>query len=86
MPNDARDMMGKAEDVMSQISRLRDQVETLMRDKVAPAMGDAASRAQDAAEVMRTRSDALAGAVRSQPLIAIGIAAVVGFFLGRVGR
>jgi ElaB/YqjD/DUF883 family membrane-anchored ribosome-binding protein len=75
---------------MAQIIRLREQVETLMRDRVTPAMGEAAERveaaAHDAADVMRGRADALAGAVRGQPLAAICIAAVIGFLLGRVGR
>jgi len=82
--------MGRAEDAMAQITRLREQVETLMRDRVSPAMGEAAERveaaAHDAADVMRGRANVLAGAVRSQPLAAIGIAAVVGFLLGRIGR
>jgi len=75
---------------MAQIIRLREQVETLMRDRVAPVMGDAAERveaaAHDAADVMRGRADALAGVVRSQPLAAICIAAAIGFLLGRAGR
>jgi ElaB/YqjD/DUF883 family membrane-anchored ribosome-binding protein len=90
MPDNARDAMGRAEDAMAQITRLREQVETLMRDRVSPAMGEAAERveaaAHDAAYVMRVRANVLAGAVRSQPLAAIGIAAVVGFLLGRIGR
>jgi len=90
MPDNARDAMGRAEDAMAQITRLREQVETLMRDRVSPAMGEAAERveaaAHDSADVMRGRANVLAGAVRSQPLAAIGIAAVVGFLLGRIGR
>jgi ElaB/YqjD/DUF883 family membrane-anchored ribosome-binding protein len=75
---------------MSQIHRLREQVETLMRDRVSPAVGEAAVRvgaaAHDAADEVRGRADALAGAVRGQPLVAICIAITVGFLLGRVGR
>jgi ElaB/YqjD/DUF883 family membrane-anchored ribosome-binding protein len=75
---------------MAQIVRLREQVETLMRERVSPMMGEAAERvdaaAHDAADVMRGRADALAGVVRGQPLAAICIAAVVGFLLGRAGR
>jgi ElaB/YqjD/DUF883 family membrane-anchored ribosome-binding protein len=85
-----KNLSGQADDAISQIARLRDQVETLMRDKVTPAVGDAATRAQaaagDAADLMRDRADALGGAVRQQPLAAILIAAVVGFLLGRIGR
>jgi ElaB/YqjD/DUF883 family membrane-anchored ribosome-binding protein len=90
VPTSIKNVSEQAEDAMSQIARLRDQVETLMRDKVAPAMGDAADRveeaAHDAADAMRGRASALSGLVRSQPLAAICIAAVVGFLLGRTGR
>jgi ElaB/YqjD/DUF883 family membrane-anchored ribosome-binding protein len=90
MSDNARDAMGRAEDAMAQITRLREQVETLMRDRVSPMISDAAERAEaaahDAADVMRGRAEALSGAVRSQPLAAICIAAVVGFLLGRAGR
>jgi ElaB/YqjD/DUF883 family membrane-anchored ribosome-binding protein len=87
MPKDATD---KAEDADAQIARLREQVETLMREKVAPAVEDAAERAEevarDAAEILRARADALAGLVRQQPLTALCVAAVIGFLLGRTGR
>ena len=49
MPDNARDATGRAEDAMAQIIRLREQVETLMRDRVAPAMGEAAERVEAAA-------------------------------------
>ena len=75
---------------MAQISRLREQVETLMREKVAPASDAATERvgaaAQEAADTVRDRAEVLAGAVRGQPLAAILIAAAVGFLLGRAGR
>lgn len=84
MPNDARDV---TEDAMAQIARLRQQVETLMRDRVTPAVEDAAERAgaavHDAATAMHGRAEALAGLVRQQPLTAICIAAAVGFLFGR---
>lgn len=90
MSDNVRDTLGRAEDAMAQIVRLREQVEALMRDRVSPAVGEAAVRAgaaaHDAADAVRGRADVLAGAVRSQPLAAIGIAAIIGFFLGRVGR
>jgi ElaB/YqjD/DUF883 family membrane-anchored ribosome-binding protein len=85
-----KNVSGYTDDAMSQIARLREQVENLMRDKVNPAMGDAATRARaaagDAADILSDRADALGGAVRQQPLAAIAIAAVVGFLLGRIGR
>ena len=91
MPTQIRDHAADmADDAMAQIARLREQVETLMREKVAPAMGEAGERAEaaarDAADALRGRADALAGVVRQQPLAAICAAAVVGFLLGRAGR
>ncbi len=90
MPFQTKDVTDRAEDAMEQIARLRAQVETLMRERVTPAVGDAAERmgaaANDAADVVRDRADALAGAVRGKPLAAICVAAVIGFLLGRAGR
>ena len=90
MTSTMKDAYDKAEDAMDQISRLRAQVETLMREKAVPAMGAAAERvegaAHDAADVMRGKADALAGVVRDKPLMAIGIAIALGFLFGRAGR
>jgi ElaB/YqjD/DUF883 family membrane-anchored ribosome-binding protein len=94
MPTPIRNAADHAEDVtddaMSQIARLREQVETLMRDTVRPAVGEAAERAEavahEAADALRGRADALAGVIREQPLTAICIAAILGFVLGRAGR
>ena len=85
------DTINKAtEDAASQISRLRYQVETLMRDRVTPAVSDAAGRAQsamnDAAGMVRDQADAVSGKVRDQPLIAVLVAAGIGFVLGRAMR
>jgi ElaB/YqjD/DUF883 family membrane-anchored ribosome-binding protein len=80
----------RADDAVGQIARLREQVETLMRDKVAPAVGTATERvgaaAQDAGDAMRVRADALAGQVRERPLTSVVIAAALGYLLGRTGR
>ena len=85
-----KNIADEADDAMAQIARLRAQVETLVHDKVVPAMEDAAERmeaaAHDAADVMRGRAEVLAGAVRGKPLAAILIAAAVGFLVGRMGR
>jgi ElaB/YqjD/DUF883 family membrane-anchored ribosome-binding protein len=79
----------KVEDAMTQIARLRDQVETLMRDKATPIMAAARridGATHDAADIVRGRADQLADLVRENPLTAIGVAAIVGFLFGRVGR
>jgi ElaB/YqjD/DUF883 family membrane-anchored ribosome-binding protein len=80
----------KAEDATSQIARLREQVETLMKDRVTPAVTEAAGRAEaavyDAAGKVREQAEVVSGKVRDQPLLAILIAAGVGYLLGRVTR
>jgi ElaB/YqjD/DUF883 family membrane-anchored ribosome-binding protein len=90
MPASMKDAFDKADDAMAQIARLREQVETLVREKAVPAMGAAAERmegaAHEAADVVRSRADALAGVVRDKPLTAICIAIALGFLFGRTGR
>ena len=80
MSNDARD----------QINKLRDQVDGLMRERVTPALSDAASRAQamasDATDVMSDQAEMLSDRVREQPLIALLAAAGVGYLIGRIVR
>jgi ElaB/YqjD/DUF883 family membrane-anchored ribosome-binding protein len=90
MPSDSSDATGKTEDVMTQIGRLRDQVETLIRDRVGPAFNDATSKAgaavQGANEAVRFGADEFARAVRAEPLVAVAVAAAIGFVLGRISR
>jgi ElaB/YqjD/DUF883 family membrane-anchored ribosome-binding protein len=80
----------KIEDASAQIARLRAQVEALMKDRITPAIADAAGRAEDAvygaAGVVRGQADALSDRVRAQPLMAILFAAGVGYLLGRAMR
>jgi len=86
----ASDTRGKLDDAQAQIERLRDQVEALMKDRVTPAMADFAGRAETAVHTatgaVRQQADAVSGRVKQQPLIAILVAAVVGWLLGRVMR
>jgi hypothetical protein len=78
------------EDAHVQIARLREQVESLMKDRVTPAVADAAGRAEaavySAADTVRGQAEAVSGRVREQPLIALLIAAGVGYILGRFIR
>ena len=73
-----------------QIARLREQVETLMKDRVTPAVADAAGRAESgharAADTVRGQAEMVPAKVREQPLLAVLIAAAVGYVLGRVTR
>ena len=83
-------MSDTANDAKEQIARLREQVETLMRDRVTPAFADAAGRAEGAAreaqQRAREQAEALSGQVRERPLASILIAAGVGFLIGRILR
>jgi ElaB/YqjD/DUF883 family membrane-anchored ribosome-binding protein len=82
--------MDMTEDATTQIARLREQVEALMKDRVTPAVADAAGRAESAvytaAGAVRDQADAVSGRVREQPLLAVLIAAAAGYVLGRVTR
>ncbi len=84
------DTHGKLEDAQAQIARLREQVETLMKDRVTPAVADFAGRAESAVHsasgAVRDQAEVVSGRVKEQPLIAIMIAAAVGWAIGRVMR
>ncbi len=86
----AYDINEAAGDATAQIARLREQVETLMKDRVTPALADAAGRAEQAfhtaAGSVRGQAETVSGKVREQPLIAVLIAAAIGYALGRVTR
>jgi ElaB/YqjD/DUF883 family membrane-anchored ribosome-binding protein len=86
----ASDTRGKLDDAQAQIARLREQVESLMKDRVTPAVADFAGRAESAVHsasgVVRDQAQVVSGRVKDQPLIAILIAAVVGWIIGRVMR
>jgi ElaB/YqjD/DUF883 family membrane-anchored ribosome-binding protein len=73
-----------------QIARLREQVETLMKDRITPAVADAAGRAEaavyGAAGAVREQAETVSSKVREQPLLAVLIAAGIGYVLGRATR
>ncbi len=86
----SNDATRATEDAAAQIARLREQVEVLMRDRIGPAVADAAGRAESAmygaAGAVRDQADVVSGKVRQQPLLAILVAATVGYILGRAMR
>lgn len=76
------------EDAQSEISRLRGEVERLMRDRVSPALSDAADTASDyagrARDVAVRQGEYAAGVVKDNPLVTVGLVAAVAFLLGRL--
>lgn len=83
-------MASDTEDTTAQIARLREQVEALMKDRVTPALTDAAGRAKSAvysaAGAVHEQAEAVSDKVREQPLLAVLIAAAIGYVLGRATR
>jgi ElaB/YqjD/DUF883 family membrane-anchored ribosome-binding protein len=77
-----------SEDAREELARLRAQVEKLMSERVTPALGNAADSVQDyaqrARETIEDQADSLADTVRDRPLMAIAIAAVGGYLIGRL--
>ncbi|WP_220115886.1 DUF883 family protein [Caldovatus aquaticus] len=77
-----------AEDAREELARLRAQVEKLMQERVTPALAGAAETVEDyatrARETIEQQADALSSTVRERPLMAVGIAALAGFLIGRL--
>ncbi len=70
-------------DTQRQINRLRAQVETLMQERVTPAVTDVADRADTAMRRGREQVEAVSGQVQERPLAAILVAVGIGYLLGR---
>jgi ElaB/YqjD/DUF883 family membrane-anchored ribosome-binding protein len=86
----ATTMNDVSQDAKEQIAQLRAQVQTLMSERVAPALSTAADTAQkyddQARDVYEENTEALSEQVRESPLLAILIATGVGFLIGRIVR
>ena len=79
-----------AQDAKEQIAQLREQVQTLMSERVTPALASAAGQAEQyarqAKDVYDDQTEALSERVRESPMIAILIASGIGYLLGRIAR
>lgn len=79
-----------AQDANEQIAQLREQVQNLMADRVAPAISQAADTAQQyanqARDLYEEQSAALSERVREAPVVAILVAAGLGYIVGRIAR
>jgi ElaB/YqjD/DUF883 family membrane-anchored ribosome-binding protein len=78
------------ESARDELRALREQVNALMEDRITPAYEDASKRASAAAKRARSytedQADFVSGQVKDSPLIAIGVAAFVGFLFGRITK
>lgn len=74
----------------AEIAELRRKVESLMNDRVAPAVSELAGRAEGAAQhavsTARRESERVGQAVRDQPIAALAIAAAAGFLVALLAR
>ncbi|HYZ63476.1 MAG TPA: hypothetical protein VE650_13585 [Acetobacteraceae bacterium] len=79
-----------SQDAKEQIAQLREQVQTLMNERVTPALSQAADTAQQyaqqARDIYEDQTEMLSERVRESPIVAILIAAGVGYILGRIAR
>jgi len=77
-----------SEEAQGELTRLRGEVERLMRDRVSPALSDAAETAGDyaqrAKDVAVRQGEYAAGVVKENPLVTVGLVAAVAFLLGRL--
>ena len=87
MANTYDDISGEAKE---QIAQLRDQVQQLMSERVAPALANAAGQAEayarQAKDVYDDQTEVLSERVRESPLVAVLLATGVGYLLGRIAR
>lgn len=76
------------EDAKEELAKLRAQVERLMQERVTPALAGAADQVQGYADRARDtfehQADALADTVRERPIVAVAVAAVGGYLIGRL--
>lgn len=79
-----------AQDAQEQIAQLRDQVQTLMSERVTPALTNAVGAAEDyarqASDMASEQTEMLSDRVRESPIVALLIAAGAGYLLGRIAR
>ncbi len=79
-----------SQDAQTELAKLREKVETLMSERVTPAVTALAGQAEDVAnaagEKFRENADSLAQTVRDKPLAAIGMAALAGFVFAALVR
>lgn len=75
-------------DASDELARLRGQVERLMSERVTPALSSAANTVEDyatrAKAAVGEHADTLSDTVKDRPLVAVGVAALAGYLIGRL--
>ena len=83
-------MNDTAQDAKEQIAQLRDQVQTLMSERVTPVLANAAGQAEQyarqAKDMYDDQAEMLSERVRESPIVSLLIAAGVGYLFGRIAR
>ncbi len=94
----AQELMGQAQetaqgyaaDAQAEIAALRAKVETLMNERVTPALSQVADRAEATMNTVRERmgerGEQVSERVREQPLLALALAALAGFVVAAMFR
>jgi uncharacterized protein YjbJ (UPF0337 family) len=76
------------DDMQGELSRLRGEVDRLLRERVSPAVADAAGAAGDyaqrAKDVAVRQGEQAAAVVKENPLLTVGLVAAAAFLLGRL--
>ncbi len=79
-----------ADEASPELAHLREKLETLMNERVTPALGAVADHAQsvvrNASTEFRQQATRLSETVQQQPFTAIAIAAAAGFVLAQLTR
>ncbi len=87
MANTYNELSGDAKE---QIAQLRSQVQSLMDERVTPALASAADTAEGYARQARDmyddQTEMLSERVRESPIVAVLIATGIGYLLGRIAR
>lgn len=78
------------QDAKEQIAQLREQVQTLMSERVTPVLANAAGQAEQyarqAKDMYDDQTEMLSERVREAPMISLLVAAGVGYLAGRIFR
>ena len=77
-------------DTHAEIAALRAKIETLMNDRVTPAVARVADKAEavahQATDTVREQTERWSAAIRARPLTSVGLAALAGYVFAAMCR